>query len=134
MRLIRITTDNEVSICEKEGMYTRDELAMLIGEDCEYAETVMPRRLYNELGIPKIEAVMLVDEDGRMRDKPMNVLGSWLYETDKHCTPIVGNVLITGFMQGNERNDVSDMKEEQLNHLYDFLMKIAKDIRRCRGE
>ena len=133
MRVIRITTDNEVSICHNaDGNYTRDELAALIGDGCEYAEIVMPRRLYNDLHIPKIDAVMMVDEDGRIKGKPMNIIGSWLYETDKHDIPIVGNILIVGFMRDSE-NDVCDLKEEQLNFLYESFKNCALEIKRRKN-
>ena len=133
MRVIRITTDNEVSICHNaDGNYTRDELAALIGDGCEYAEIVMPRRLYNDLHIPKIDAVMMVDEDGRIKGKPMNIIGSWLYETDKHDIPIVGNILIVGFMRDSE-NDICDLKEEQLNFLYEYFKNCALEIKRRKN-
>ena len=62
MKVIKITTDSRIMVCEKKGDYASDELEELL--DCEYVENVMPRRLYNELGVPKIDAIMLVDEDG----------------------------------------------------------------------
>ena len=38
--------------------------------------------------------VMIVNDEGLLLDLPLNRLGSILYETHKHGSPIVGNVVI----------------------------------------
>lgn len=53
MKLIKITTDNEISVHEfPEGNYSEqnEALADLIGPKCRLCEHVMPNRLYKELG------------------------------------------------------------------------------------
>lgn len=52
MKLIKITTDNEISVHEfPEGNYSEqnEALADLIGPKCRLCEHVMPNRLYKEL-------------------------------------------------------------------------------------
>ena len=55
--------------------------------NCEWIEIVRPRRL-------KRGFVMIVDEEGLLKPNRLNCHGSYLYETDKHGQPIVGDVLI----------------------------------------
>ena len=100
MKIIRITTDNEISVHEfPEGTYTKQNevLGNLIGPKCELIEHVMPQRLYNVIGAsntvgrePGSCANILIDEDGHYHRLPVNVVGSWMYETDKHGYPILG--------------------------------------------
>ena len=35
---------------------------------------------------------MLIDEEGRLKPNTPNLIGSYLYKTDEHNQPIVGNV------------------------------------------
>lgn len=104
-KLIRVSTDLQVTIHDyPEGSYQMQNgvLCKLIGDDCDLYETVKPRRLYSKVKIGKKmekeghRMVMLVDEEGLLKSLESNILGSWLYETDKHGYPIAGNVLFVG--------------------------------------
>lgn len=128
MKIIKITTDNKIIVCEKEGNYARKELEQLL--DCEYVENVMPKRLYKELQVPKIEALMLVDEDGHLHQRKMNLVGSWLYETDIHGVPIVGDILIVGFSR--KTGNICGLEEGMFNELYSKFEKIIIDFDRSR--
>ena len=83
MKAILVTPAGSVTI-EELGeplhQYTRPVLGGLI-------EVVHPARL-------KPPFVMLVNETGLMQDLDLNTVGSWLYGTDQHGAPIVGNILI----------------------------------------
>lgn len=106
-KIIKITTNDEISVHEfPKGSYSEQNkvLQELIGNDCEIYEHVLPNRLYTELGMSnrptKISGQcvsMLVDELGLMKAimKP-NAVASYLYQTDKHGNPIIGNVLFVG--------------------------------------
>lgn len=120
MKVIKITTDSQIMVCKKKDDYSRDELEELL--DCEHVENVMPRRLYNELGVPKIDAIMLVDENGHYNRRKLNPVGSWLYETDIHNIPIVGDILIAGF---SGEAGICGMDEKLFNELYCKLERIA---------
>lgn len=52
-----------------------------------YWEIVRPRNL------PK-PYCMIVDEEGMLKGLPINFVGSYLYDSHNHGTPIVGNIII----------------------------------------
>ena len=82
MKLIKITTKNEISIHEyPEGDFNaiNSTLCGFIGPECELYQQVRPRRLYSEIGCPSEmgKAVsMLVDESGLCKDLELNAVGS----------------------------------------------------------
>lgn len=142
MQIIRIDTGNKISVHDfPEGSYSDQNkiLRELIGPRCELYERVMPRRLYAELGgSNKIEAEpgrcvsMLIDEEGLYHDLEVNVVGSYLYETDKHGYPIVGNILIVGEMWGTEGIDFCGIAENQFSVLFPRLKELTEKARDCR--
>ena len=106
MKIIRISTNNEISVHDfPEGNHTEQNrvLRELIGDGCCIYEHVMPRRLYTDLHmknrptrLPGQCVSMLVDEEGGLKEGAPNLIGSYLYETDKPGYPIMGNVLFVG--------------------------------------
>lgn len=140
MKIIRITTDNEISVHEfPEGTYTKQNevLGNLIGPKCELIEHVMPQRLYNVIGAsntvgrePGSCANILIDEDGHYHRLPVNVVGSWMYETDKHGYPILGNILVSGETWTGVGIDFCGLSEEQFNLIYPKLEEIVKKARK----
>ena len=141
MKIIRIKTDNTVDVFQyPDKKNCREELAalrMMIGDSCELAEHVRPKRLYEYLNgclEPtkfKGEAVsMLVDEEGYYHDLPVNLIGSWLYQSDIHGNPIVGDVMIIGefFDKGG---DISfcGLSEYNFSRLYDHFQMLAEKAR-----
>lgn len=139
MKIIRITTDNDISIHElPEGSYEEKNSALrkLIGNRCELCEHVMPMRLYtllgrsNKVGKEKGSCVsMLIDEEGLFHDLACNLVGSFLYESDKHGNPIVGNILIIGEYWNGDGIDFCGISESQFNILYSKLEKLTKEAR-----
>ena len=107
MNLIKISTDLELSVHEfPTGTHEEqnNKLRELIGNDCRLYEHVMPKRLYTELHQmdhpTKVKGQcvsMLIDEEGLLKEVIIpNLIGSYLYEIDKHNIPITGNILIVG--------------------------------------
>ena len=105
--IIRLSSSGEVSIHEfPEGMNVCKELARLIGEDCRMVERIRPERLYSVFKCqfevdpvrPGVSISMLGDEEFLMKEKlpEVNLIASWLYGTDLHKNPILGNVLFVG--------------------------------------
>ena len=139
MKIIRITTNNEISVYDfPGGSYTEQNkvLRELIGPRCELFEHVMPKRLYTVLdGSNKVSkeegscVSMLIDEEGLYHDLEDNKVGSWLYETDKHGHPIVGNILIVGEVLGNDGIDFCGISDTQFTLLYPKLEKLTKKAR-----
>ena len=144
MKLIKISTNLELSIHEfpTGGYQTQNKfLRELIGNNCSLYEHVMPRRLYSELNhlnkptkIQGQAVSMLIDEEGLLKpDAECNLIGSYLYETDKHHNPIVGNILLVGEeWTGDGLNfcgieeSVFNRLELQLNNMI-YAMKATKE-------
>lgn len=147
MKLIRISTDLKLTVHEfpTGGHAEQNEvLCALIGEDCRIYEHVLPNRLYTELNQKKHPTKiagqfvsMLIDEEGLLKEHPVpNLIGSYLYETDKHRQPIVGNILFVGEQwcrDGIEfcgiEESVFERLEMQLNNMV-LAMKVMKGVMR----
>ena len=83
IRGIVISTDNMVEVKDfAPPLY--QSLGEAVGGTIEL---VRPRGLARPF-------VMIVNDEGLLLDLPLNRLGSILYETQKHGSPIVGNVVI----------------------------------------
>lgn len=143
MKLIKISTDLELTVHEfPSGGYAKENrfLRELIGNNCDIYERVMPERLYTELymtnnvkSVPGICVSMLVDGEGRLKENEPNLVGSFLYKTDQHGCPIMGNILFIGEKAGREGIDfcgiedsVFKVLEQELNHMID-VMKETKE-------
>ena len=53
-----------------------------------------------------------IDEEGRLKQNTANLIGSYLYKTDVHNQPIVGNVLFVGEEWNNDGIDFCGLEEE----------------------
>ena len=132
MKILKISTDNELT--EHEFKSDNGYLRSLIGADCELYERVSPNRLYSELGhayrpgmLPGTAISMLVDEEGLCKHLAVNMIGSWLYETDKHGSPIVGDILFVGEMWGSEGVDFCGIEEATFMKLRSQLLELLKE-------
>ena len=106
MKGIVVTTDLEIRIEEFS-----DPLYKTVGSAVGgYIEHVKPARLRHPY-------CMIVNEEGRLPDLPLNYVGSYFYGTDQHGEPIVGNIVIMkdGY-RGGEPDIVglSDVEAEQI--------------------
>lgn len=134
MKIIKISTDLEMTVhdfpagsCKQQNKFLRE----LIGNNCDIYEHVMPRRLYSDwhmkngpTKVPGQCVSMLVDEEGGLKENVPNLIGSYLYETDRHGCPILGNILFVGKeWDGDEinfcgiENSVFKQLELQLNNM-----------------
>ncbi len=139
MRIIRISTDNEISIHDfpSGGLPEQDRaLRGLIGLHCETLEHVLPRRLYTELMVPRRVmrekggfVSMLVDEDGAAHGLDTNIAGSYLYETDRHGWPIRGNILFVGEKLADGGVEFCGISPKLYKMLYQRLRKIVEEAR-----
>ena len=136
MNIIKITTNNEISIHSYPTEIIHEEnkaLRQLIGNNCRIFEHVMPQRLYSELGAPSSvtnidgECIsMLIDEEGLLKPNSVNLVGSFLYESDKHANPIAGNVLIVGEKWEEDGISFCGIAEEQFNLIYPKLKALVE--------
>lgn len=143
MKLIKISTDLELTVHEfPSGGYAEENrfLRELIGNHCDIYERVMPVRLYSELHMKNYltkvsgqRVIMLIDEEGLLKENKPNLIGSYLYETDRHGHPIMGNILFVGEEWGGDgiafcgiEDSVFELLELELNNLI-FTMKATKE-------
>jgi hypothetical protein len=134
MKIIKISTDLELTVYEfPEGTHSQQNkfLCELIGNYCHIFEHVMPRRLYTELHmedeageVPGRCVSMLVDEEGRLKENEPNLIGSYLYESDKHKNHIMGNILFVGEELTSEGIDFCGIEESVFNVLEQQLNKM----------
>lgn len=144
MKLIRISTDLELSVHEfPTGTHSEqnDYLRELIGNKCNLYEHVMPERLYTDLKmknrptkVPGQCVSMLIDEEGLLKPNIPNLIGSYLYKTDEHNIPIMGNILFVGEEWGGDGIDFCGIEEEtfkllELNNMV-YAMKATKEALR----
>lgn len=139
MKIIRVSTDNEVTVHDyPEGSFSQQNAVLneLIGNGCEIFESVSPKRLYEKLRFqcePTMnegESVsMLVDEEGLLKDEPIiNPIGSYLYETDKHGCPIVGNILFVGEQISGDDILYCGLSDTNFTRLKDCLDKMVSGL------
>lgn len=147
MKIIKITTDLEMTIHEfPTGTYEEQNayLRGLIGEDCRLYEHVMPNRLYTKFHhkyrptkVVGQCVSMLIDEESLLKKNiTPNLVGSYLYETDKHRTPILGNVLFVGEEWTGDGIDFCGIEESTLKKLelqLNDLINLMKATREALG-
>ena len=121
MKLIKISTDLEMTVHEfPGGSYEQQNefLCGLIGNHCNIYEHITPNRLYSDLHMKnhptKVAGQcvsMLIDEEGLLKENEPNLIGSYLYETDRHGHPIMGNVLFVGEEWGSDGIDFCGIED-----------------------
>lgn len=143
MSIIRISTDLELTIHDfPAGTYAQQKEALceLIGNNCNIYQCVEPERLYSELQMRNTHlnvpgcVCMLVDEEGLLKKNEPNPVGSYLYGTDRHGCPIMGNILFVGEVVrdggidycGIECNTLK-LLELELNNMIYTMEEIRKD-------
>lgn len=115
-KVIKISTTHVLEILEVPDL-SIETVSGIIGG---YVENVKPRRLPRDMA-------MIVDEEGLIKELPINLAGSYLYETDKHGSPIVGDILIMGDRQEEYSWNWCGLSEEQIQEilvLLEFIVKV----------
>lgn len=143
MNLIKISTDMQLSIHEfPSGGYMEENhfLRELIGNKCDIYEHIMPRRLYSELKMKdrptKIAGQcvsMLIDEEGLLKENEANPIGSYLYETDRHGHPIMGNILFVGEKWGSDGIDFCGIEDSVFEQLLSRLTHMLEVMKETKG-
>ncbi len=144
MKIIRISTDLELTVHDfPDGAYAQQhkELCELIGNYCDIYESVEPRRLYTELNMQNEPVTtdgecvcMLVDEEGLLKENEPNLVGSYLYETDKHQHPIVGNIVFAGKKWINGGIDFCGIEESVFPLLEQQLINLIQHMNAAKEE
>ncbi len=113
-KAIKLCTDGHIDIVEVSRQ--RSLLSWLYREiGCDCIENVYPRGL-------KDPYMMVIDGEGLLKDSPViNYLGSYLYETQKHGSPIVGTVLVMQKVWTSSGPDIGGIPDEDAHILANTL-------------
>ena len=66
---------------------------------------------------------MLINEDGKITDLPINEVGSSLYGYESHGDPIVGDIVLMKEGLCNGEPDIIGLTETDIRYLRDWLME-----------
>lgn len=117
MKGIVVTTDLEIHIEEFS-----DPLYKTVGSAVGgYIEHVKPARLRHPY-------CMIVNEEGRLLDLPLNYVGSYFYGTDQHGEPIVGNIVIMkdGYRGGEP--DIVGLNDVEAEQIKDVIIDLIEPL------
>ena len=117
MKGIVVTTDLEIRIEEFS-----DPLYKTVGSAVGgYIEHVKPARLRHPY-------CMIVNEEGRLLDLPLNYVGSYFYGTDQHGDPIVGNIVIMkdGYRGGEP--DIVGLNDVEAEQIKDVIIDLIEPL------
>lgn len=117
MKGIFVTTDLEIRIEEFS-----DPLYKTVGSAVGgYIEHVKPARLRHPY-------CMIVNEEGRLLDLPLNYVGSYFYGTDQHGEPIVGNIVIMkdGYRGGEP--DIVGLNDVEAEQIKDVIIDLIEPL------
>ena len=88
MKTVKVTTDNIVSIIDVDFDNYKDIQRAIGGGHFETVHTTRMQAVFEDESL-----IMIVDESGRLKNLPENMLGSALYGTARHGNPIVGDII-----------------------------------------
>lgn len=117
MKGIVVTTDLEIRIEEFS-----DPLYKTVGSAVGgYIEHVKPARLRHPY-------CMIVNEEGRLLDLPLNYVSSYFYGTDQHGEPIVGNIVIMkdGYRGGEP--DIVGLNDVEAEQIKDVIIDLIEPL------
>lgn len=112
-----VTTDNKMSMVEYDAPHY-DVIQKAVGGWYERVHPMGLERPY----------CMMVNEEGLLRNLPLNRLGSELYGTHKHKQPIVGNAIFLKDGYHGGEPDTVGMTEDEAKRLGDKFVKMTGGI------
>lgn len=121
MKTLKITTDNKISIID----VNLDDYRALQQEIGGYIETVHTQIMYDYFKAP---VLMLVDEEGLIKNLPANAVASHFYGYQKHGHVIAGDAIFAislgENMTGFGERDSEQWMQKMLN---DFPVLVAEE-------
>lgn len=113
MKGIVVSTENQLTVRDFGA-----PLYKTIGEAVDgWIEIVRPGGL-------KSPYVMVVNEEGLIKELPINIAGSILYGTPAHGSPIVGNIVIMKEGWTDEGKDLLGLSDEEVVTLTNELVSL----------
>lgn len=76
---------------------------------------------------------ILIDEEGLLKKNTPNLIGSYLYKTDQHGIPIMGNILFVGEEWGGDGIDFCGIEEETFKLLEKELNNMVVAMKATKG-
>jgi hypothetical protein len=124
MKGIVVTTKNEMRV-QEFSKPTYKSLEDAVGG---YFEVVRPVRL-------KRPYCMIVNEEGMLRNLPINGFGSFLYGVDRHCIPVLGDiVLLKEGINSDGEQDILGLDEQEIKHMCDMVSAVSSGEIKLRQE
>lgn len=123
MKGVVVTTDLEVRVEDFEEPLYKTVGAAVGG----YIEHVRPMRL-------KEPFCMIVNEEGRLRNLPINLAGSFFYGTDFHNEPIVGNIVIMKDGYRNGEPDIVGLDDTEIERVQNSISTLLSKMDPQKGE
>ena len=118
MKGVVVTTDLDIRIED-----FADPLYKTVGAAVDgYIEHVRPMRL-------KEPFCMVVNDEGRLRGLSRNLVGSFLYGTDLHGEPVVGNIVIMKDGYRNGEPDIVGLTDEEIERVQSSMSTLLKSLR-----
>lgn len=114
MKTLKITTDNKISVVDV-NFNDFKAIQQAIGG---YFENVKALKLWDYFKAP---VVMIVDEEGVIKDLPVNTIGCYFYNISRHGCLIVGDMIL-GLLVGPDITGLGDRDAEQ------WMEKMLKDF------
>lgn len=117
MKGIVVTTDLEIRIEEfSDPLYKT--VGSAVGGYIEHVKSARLRHPY----------CMIVNEEGRLLDLPLNYVGSYFYGTDQHGEPIVGNIVIMkdGYRGGEP--DIVGLNDVEAEQIKDVIIDLIEPL------
>ena len=87
MKTVKVTTDNKISLVDVDFSDFKS-IQQAIGGHFEAVRTQLMVDYFKDPSV-----IMLVDEEGLIKGRPVNALGCALYGTPQHGSPIVGDLV-----------------------------------------
>lgn len=130
-KMVLITTKNEVSVIdypvEKPGDYMEELRGFYKAISCDCIQEVharyMPKFIDDCKGL-----VMVVDEEGIIAGKQINIVGSLFYGTQVHGNPIVGDMLIMGEEMTFDGPEFAGLEEERAEKIAETIKNLISKM------
>lgn len=119
MKGVVITPENTIEVREFNAPLYASIHDLLDG----YMEIVRP------INLPEPQ-VMIVDDEGLLKNLPLNFIGSYLYGTAIHGNPIVGTVIIMKQGWTDNGPDIVGLDDDEAESIRDRFTAMIGDLRK----
>lgn len=117
-KTLKVTTSGEISMVDVDFNDFRDIQRVVGG----HFETVHTKRMDQYFGTPML---LLVDEEGVIKELPVNPCGSWMYEVDRHGHVIAGDFILAAPTEDGDLLPPEELELLKARMIRDFSLKEA---------